>query len=174
MMHKNGEKAKLKILVVDDEYVSLVKLQSLLSSYGDCYAATHGNQAITMFKKAHKELKPYDLITMDINMPEIQGQDVIEKIRLWESVNRVSKRVKIIMVTAMKDVPSIHNAFNKGCEAYLVKPINKENISKALSKLSLFIQEQSKMQDSSQKAVNNTVRILLVEDKNDLLTNVRF
>lgn len=93
----------MRFLVVDDEFTSLILLKGILEKYGECEAATHGQQAFNMFQDAHQKKKPYHLITMDMMMPDIKGMEIVEKIRLWEKINEIKKdeKVKILMVTAL-------------------------------------------------------------------------
>ena len=129
----------MRILVVDDDYVSRTKLQALLAEYGACDAVANGEQAINMFQKAHEEAEPYNLITMDIEMPDMSGQQVVHEIRKWESDNKVkfSKEAKILMITIKNDVKDIMSSFNEGCEWYLTKPVTPENLREALTKVTL-------------------------------------
>ena len=80
----------MRVLVVDDDYVSRTKLKALLTSLGgDCDALPDGEMVIKMFEKAHEESVPYDLITMDVEMPGMSGQEVVQKIRESESSNGI-------------------------------------------------------------------------------------
>ncbi len=126
----------MRILIVDDEVVSLMKLKTLLASYGECDTAASGPQAMEMFKKSHEEHKPYSLVTMDINMPGINGRDVVALIREWEE-NRQLPKTKIVMVTVMGDVKSVVSSMKTGCDAYLVKPFTPESVAEVIGKLSV-------------------------------------
>jgi len=126
----------VRILVVDDEFVSLSKLTLLLSPYGECKAATSGEQALTMVKAAHEEGRPYRLITMDIDMPGMSGQEAvaaIRKLELARGIVTAADEVKILMVTAMTDGRNIMASFRTGCEGYITKPFTKESLGKALA-----------------------------------------
>ncbi len=128
----------MKILVVDDEFVSLQKLTMLLMFHGECDAATSGEQALEMFVKAHEANAPYDLITLDIDMPGMSGPESVSKIREYEEdqgVSSLQAAVKILMVTAMSDGKSVMSSFKEGCEGYLIKPFNKEKIEKCLAEI---------------------------------------
>ena len=129
----------MRILVVDDDYVSRTKLKSLLSAYGDCDAVPNGEIALQMFEKAFKESVPYNLITMDIEMPDLSGQEVVHSIRQWELENKVkpSQQVKILMITIKNDVNDIMSSFKEGCEWYLTKPVTPENLREALAKVTI-------------------------------------
>jgi two-component system chemotaxis response regulator CheY len=130
----------MKILVVDDEFVSLQKLSLLLKDRGQVDAATSGEQALEMFIKAEQDGAPYQLITLDYDMPGISGPETAEKIRNYEEENGISSlhaSVKILMVTAMSDGKSIMSSFKGGCEGYLKKPFNKDEIKSSLEKIGL-------------------------------------
>ena len=83
----------MRILIVDDDFVSRTKLEALLSEYGDCDAAEDGHQSLDMFEQAHGQSANYDLITMDIDMPGMSGHEVLSKIREWEEAHEVSTQV---------------------------------------------------------------------------------
>ncbi len=130
----------MRILVVDDDYVSRMKLKALFNNYGDCDAAPDGETAIRMFVKGHEEGVPYDLVTMDIDMPDMRGQDVVKKIRDWEAANMVhmaNHEAKILMVTVMNNIRDILSSFRKGCEWYLAKPVTPENVKEAMLQLEI-------------------------------------
>lgn len=125
----------MKILVVDDEFVSLQKLILLLKDVGDVDAATSGEQALEMFVQAEQNKSPYDLVTLDYDMPGINGPETAERIRKYEEENGIASlhsSAKILMVTAMNDGKSIMSSFKGGCEGYLKKPFNKAEIQKSL------------------------------------------
>jgi len=128
----------MRILVVDDEFVSLQKLSRLLKDRGEVDAATSGEQAVELFIKANEENEPYTLITLDFDMPGLSGAETAEQIRKYEEENGLSsleKAVKILMVTAMSDGKTIMSSFKGGCEGYLTKPFNKDEIEKSLESI---------------------------------------
>lgn len=128
----------MKILIADDDFVSRTKLEALLSAYGDCQTAKNGDEAIEMFEKAYKESAGYNLITMDIDMPGMNGHEVVNRIRQWEAQNdafRQNKEVKILMTTGMRSRTDLVASFREGCEGYLRKPVTPESIEQALAKI---------------------------------------
>jgi two-component system chemotaxis response regulator CheY len=133
------EVPSLRILIVDDEFVSRSTAQKIMSQYGECESATGGTEALEAFNFAHEEGNPYDLITMDISMPDMDGVEALKRIRAWEESQntQIGKGVKVIMVTASKTSNSVLSSFNEGCEAYIVKPFKKENLLAALKELGL-------------------------------------
>ena len=134
----------MKILIVDDDCVIQTKLQILLSEYGDCDTAENGDQALKMFREAYASDLPYDLISMDINMPGMNGHEVVVKIREYEDTNKDnSHRTKILMSTAMQSCTDIMSSFREGCEAYILKPVTPENLAEPLGKMEIAIPSPS-------------------------------
>jgi len=90
-------------------------LQRILSPLGECYIAVNGKEAIESFILAKKNKEPYDLICLDILMPEMDGQTVLQQIREMEERDDISgaNRVKIIMTTALDDSESIMRSIVK-------------------------------------------------------------
>ncbi len=71
----------MKMLIVEDEFLIRKIMQKILSHYGDCDIAVDGEEAVDAFRMAWEEKAPYDLICMDIMMPNINGQEALRKIR---------------------------------------------------------------------------------------------
>lgn len=130
----------MRVLIVDDDFISRRLMQKMLSEHGECDIAVDGAEAIKAFKLAWEEGRPYDLICMDIVMPNLDGQQALKSIRILEkdmSVDR-SREVKIIMTTSLGDPENVSDAiFRGGATAYLIKPISKPNLLSELRKLEL-------------------------------------
>jgi two-component system chemotaxis response regulator CheY len=131
----------MRILIVDDDYVSRAKLKTMLAPYGDCDVAPNGKIGFEMFQIAHKENLPYKLITMDIDMADNDGRAIVKQIREWEEKNDIvsnGEPVEIIMVTVMDQPKDIMKSFTAGCEAYLVKPFTTEKLEHTLKEMGLI------------------------------------
>jgi two-component system, chemotaxis family, chemotaxis protein CheY len=127
----------MKILVVDDEMVSREKMKMIMSHFGQCDAVENGAEAMEAFAKAWGSWTPYDLISLDVQMPQMDGIAVLGKIRGLELEKGVSDnhRVKIVMVTARSDKGTIVSCIQGGCNEYVVKPFDKATVAKKLAKL---------------------------------------
>lgn len=134
---------KMRVLIVEDELTSRIVLQGMLQDilpHANCYTAINGDEAIKIFSLTWEEKNPFDLICLDIKMPEMGGQDVLKEIRKLEAEKGIGglSGVKIIMITALGDHENIMKAFKEQCEAYLVKPIRKEELIKQIKSLGLL------------------------------------
>jgi putative nucleotidyltransferase with HDIG domain len=130
----------MKILAVDDELVSREKMKKIMDSFGECLAAENGKKAIEIFKSALDKQEPFDLITIDVSMPDLDGTEVLHTIRRIEKDFLIPKenRTKAIMVTSRSDKDTIMACVQAGCNDYIVKPFDKNVISQKLSGMGLL------------------------------------
>ena len=130
----------MKTLIVEDDMSSRFIMQAFLTRYGECFVAVNGREAVDAFRLARDEGKPYDLICMDIMMPEMDGQEALEQIRGLEESEDVpsSQSVRIFMTTALQDTKNVMTAFRSLCDAYLFKPIDQNKLLENLQKFELI------------------------------------
>lgn len=130
----------MKILIVEDDFVTRKILKNFLKDYGEVDIAVDGEEAIEAFNIAKENNENYDIIFLDILMPKIDGQEVLRNIRKIEESNEIygNKGVKIVMTTILDNSSTIIKAFRDQCEAYLIKPISQDEITKILIKLELI------------------------------------
>lgn len=129
----------MKILIIEDEFVSRTKLQKILSNLGDCHLAVNGKEAMEAFKLAHEEGEPYELITVDIKLPDMSGPEIVKQMRAWEKEARAAVKdgeAKILMVTALSG-KNVMESFKEGCEGYIVKPFDSRKIARELARLGI-------------------------------------
>ena len=129
----------MKTLIVEDDFTSRFLLQTFLAPYGECHAAVNGREGVDAFRWAKEAGLGFDLICMDIMMPEMDGQTALQQIRAWEESAGVmlGQEVKIIMVTAVPDMKVMAESFRLGCDAYLRKPVDTGELLRYLKSFSL-------------------------------------
>ena len=130
----------MKSLIVEDEFTTRLILQNILNEYGEVHIAANGREAAEAVHLALKEKIPYDLITLDVVMPEMNGQEALKSIRDLEGHFEIlpATGVKIIMTTALGDGKSIMAAFKEQCDGYLIKPVDKAKLVKYLQDFELI------------------------------------
>jgi len=122
----------MKILIVDDEKLATSRLTRLLNelNYEDVTAFNNPLEALEHLKKTK-----YDVVFLDIQMPEISG------IELANKIIQIEPNTFILFQTAFKEFAI--EAFAVGGIDYILKPTTKQNISNALEKVNKFIQKDS-------------------------------
>jgi len=143
------------ILAIDDEPKNLYLLGELLSEY-DLIACTTGEEALEVVKT-----EKVDLILLDIMMPQMDGYEVCQKLKLDEE----TKDIPVIFLTALSDKKNIEKGYALGGLDYIVKPFSPKElllkIEKQLNSLSETI-DLKKLVLKSHK-----MRLLLIEDNMD-------
>ncbi|ACN14478.1 two-component hybrid sensor protein [Desulforapulum autotrophicum HRM2] len=121
---------KIKILVAEDNLVNQKVFQMMLNRHGfSATIADNGTQLIQRLKQA-----PYDLILMDIQMPEMDGIQATRIIRNAESETRC-KQVAIIAMTAHATHEDEQRCLNAGMDAYLAKPVTDKELIAMIRKV---------------------------------------
>ena len=128
------DQKQIKVLVVDDNLPNRIFLCKCLEEYGTIEAADNGKAALQLFEQALNQDKPFDLICLDIMMPEMDGRMVLKHIRSAESERGINlkNRSKILMLSALDDRDTVIGSFEDQCDGYLVKPFNREEIEEYL------------------------------------------
>ncbi len=130
----------MRILIAEDDFVSRKFLSKFLSTFGECDITVDGMEAIEVFVTALDSKQYYDLVCLDIMMPEVDGVKALKTIRQLEEERNLPKsdRAKIIMTTALNDPVGIHKTYDLGSEAYAVKPIDTVKLVEVMTKLGLI------------------------------------
>jgi two-component system chemotaxis response regulator CheY len=130
----------MKILIVEDDLPSRLLLKKMLQPYGECDVTVNGREAVDAIRMARNFKEPYDLICLDIMMPEMDGRTALKIIRAEEESAGLlpSQSVKVIMTTALRDIENVASAYRELCDAYLVKPIDRDKLVGLLRELSLL------------------------------------
>lgn len=119
---------KKTILVVDDmSQIRNILSFSLRKEGYDVQVASNGREALKhVFGKT-----PPDLIILDIMMPNMNGYEVIQKIRASETL----KEIPIIFLTAKAQKKDVQDGLEVGCDDYVVKPFKMGDLRERISAL---------------------------------------
>jgi two-component system chemotaxis response regulator CheY len=133
----NGARDRLRILIVEDDLACRLLLQTFLARYGECHVAINGREAIETFRTAFARGNSYDLICMDIMMPELDGREAVRQIRALEADQGIRSPygATIFMTTTVQEIRDVFRCFRELCDAYLLKPID---LGQLLSKMKFF------------------------------------
>jgi two-component system chemotaxis response regulator CheY len=130
----------LRSLAVDDDATSRCLLQGLLEEYGPCDSAGDGLAAMRVFEQAIHDGWPYTLLCLDIQMPNLDGQGVLDQVRKTEFQRGIWGKagVKILMTTSLNDPKNILQSFRQQCDGYIVKPVGHEKLRNQIESLGLI------------------------------------
>jgi two-component system, chemotaxis family, chemotaxis protein CheY len=131
----------MKTLVVEDDFTSRVLLQELLKSYGPVHVAVNGKEALEAVRVSLEAGEPYNLICLDIQMPEMDGHSALKEIRVMEEAKgyTAGRRSRIFMTTALADKENIMEAIKGQCDYFLAKPIQKKTLLNELQRFKLLM-----------------------------------
>lgn len=141
-----SERGPMKVLIVDDDFYSRSMLHDMLRSIAQCDIAVNGEEAVFAFRRALEANESYDLICLDLVMPEMDGQEALQEIRAIEQEKDTHpvQETKVIVTTMLDDKKETHDAFFLGgATSYLVKPIEKEKLFGELKSLGLMAESQA-------------------------------
>jgi CheY-like chemotaxis protein len=131
----------LRILIADDDLLTLEILKLMFEVYGDVTAVTDGVEAIDTYEteasKYHRST-PYDFVCLDIHMPGRSGLEVLELIRNFEEDNHFTSIAKIAVVTSDRDPALLTLALCKLCDEYCTKPLSTADVKNLLESCELI------------------------------------
>lgn len=118
-----------KILVAEDNPINQRLATHILKNWGHSVVVTStGRQAVEAW-----ESEPFDLILMDIQMPDMDGLEATRVIRAKES--GTARHTPIVAMTAHVMSGDRENCLTAGMDEYLTKPIRREELREAIEKL---------------------------------------
>jgi two-component system, chemotaxis family, chemotaxis protein CheY len=130
----------MKSLIVEDDFTSRMLVQQILAPYGEAHVAVNGKEAVAAFRMALDSQSPYDLVCLDVMMPEMDGREALRALRAMEAEKGLAAgQACIIMTTAVGDMKNIAGAYHDLCDGYLVKPVDKARLLDQLKKLGLLV-----------------------------------
>ncbi len=127
----------MRILIAEDDFASRKFMLKFLTKYAEVDVTVDGQEAVGAFEIALEDGEPYDLVCLDVMMPNMDGLEALEAIRQLEGSFPNTKRARVIMTTALNEVNQVDKAFQLGCEGYAVKPINTEKFLMIMDKMGL-------------------------------------
>lgn len=123
MFYLHPKRIIMRILIVDDETKICKILKSMLSELGHTVVAVeHGSYALNLLRA-----DLFDVIILDILMDEMNGVDVVKKIK------EMGIKVKIIVLTSIDDEGIKKYITELGINQYIIKPYNLETVKDTIN-----------------------------------------
>lgn len=129
----------IKILIAEDDFFSRKLLCKILAALGEVDIAVSGKEALAAVQMALDEHEPYQLICLDVMMPQVDGLKALQGIRQLEGQAGVKEenQAKVVITTASSDRKKVLAAAKAGCDAYLIKPLTKLRLFEELGRLGI-------------------------------------
>jgi len=131
----------MKCLIVEDNEFAREGLKFFLADHAEIETAADGREGVELFRRALAEGKSFDLVLLDIIMPEMDGQQALKLIRQAEKepAPAPERKAVIIMTTALNSPENMEEALWDGdCTDYLVKPIVRADLLAMLRRYRLL------------------------------------
>lgn len=136
----DDNKGKIRALCIEDDTICQKRLDMIMRDFCRCDFADNGKLGFEKFKQALESGRPYELITLDIQMPEWDGHQTLKHIREYETQKGILglDGIKVIMLTSQGTPEHIFSSFREGCEAYVFKSFMGEKLLDEMTKLNLL------------------------------------
>jgi CheY-like chemotaxis protein len=133
VMEAPGEgRRRLRVLVAEDNIVNQLLMRRLIEKIGDeVLVAGNGREAVAMLKA-----QPFDVVFMDVQMPELDGVAATAEIRRREAMTR-GAGVPIIALTASAMKADRERCLDGGMDGYMTKPLNIREVAALLDRLAM-------------------------------------
>ena len=123
----------LRVLVAEDNRINVMLANSLLTKMGHRVdTVANGREALEALSRA-----PYDIVLMDVHMPEMDGLEATKRIRLAEAAGRRRGRLPIVALTASALEGDKQICIEAGMDDFLPKPLDPEQLRSVLARYSI-------------------------------------
>lgn len=149
------------ILIVDDAEMNRMMLSDMLGEQYDYVEAADGREALRILEKN----VAIDLMLLDINMPEMNGFEVLEEMNRYHWI----QEIPVIMITAEESVESIEHAYSLGVTDYIPRPFNLYIVRRRVENtLNLYVNQKRLMRlvsdQIAEKEENNTLMVSILSN----------
>ena len=115
----------MKILLVEDDIMLNEMITEYITSTGHAIKSVKtGNESLEILDK-----EKFDLLILDINLPDINGFSILEK------MHEQKRMIPTIYISALIDIEDISRAFDLGCFDYLKKPFHLKELTLRINKI---------------------------------------
>jgi DNA-binding NtrC family response regulator len=155
----------IKLLLVDDEEEFLMSSSQALSRRGfEVDIALNGVTALEMIEQSN-----YDLVVLDVKMPDIDG------IEVFRQINKKIPDLPVILLTGHSSFQDAFQTSKNGIADYISKPVDMEELAErireAVNKAKSYVEKND--QDPDLLEFDEIIRIMLIDDEVDFLDSMK-
>jgi len=134
-----SDKKEIKIIMIEDDQGHAGLIKENLRDAGITNDIIHfddGQEAVDAILANKDEILPaYAVILLDLNLPGLDGYQILEKLRL----NEKTKRTPVCMLTTTEDEREVERCYSLGCNVYVKKPVEYNEFQDAMKKLGIML-----------------------------------
>ena len=133
-----SRRTRLRFLVIEDDPTVAGLLGYILRQHGDCELRETGESGTAAFREAWERDAPFDLIILDLFLPDLHGDAILKEIRAFESERGLldaRSRSIVLINTASTDLNQMRQSLEQEPDGYLIKPIRVELIVDKVAEL---------------------------------------
>lgn len=129
----------MRVLIAEDDFASRKYISQFMKKFGDVDITVDGAEAVDAFLMAVEDKEYYDLVCLDIMMPNMNGVEALQAMRAIEAEYRLEKAdiCKIIMMSALNETEYVQRASKLGCNGYANKPVSLDKLMEVMKKMKL-------------------------------------
>ena len=159
-----GHTARLKILVAEDNPINQELTTAMVDKGGhESSLARDGQEAVEAVLQAEREGKPYDMVLMDMQMPNLDGLQATRAIR---AAGIGKEALAIIAVTANAYSDDVQKCVDAGMQAHLAKPLRMKSLCSAIGTWSSRLVTEDQPSDEPFEEETNPRLRAMFEDRN--------
>lgn len=133
-----SDKREITILLAEDDpgHARLIQKNLRRGNIMNPVVTVGDGQAALDYLYGHLgDHQPLMLVLLDLNMPVLDGYQVLERMKADER----TRRIPVIVLTTTSDPREVDRCYDLGCNVYVTKPVDYEQFSEAIRKLGLFL-----------------------------------
>jgi two-component system chemotaxis response regulator CheY len=128
----------MRVLTIEDDPTAQMVLKNILCKFADVTESANGEEGLQTFCAALKDGNGFDLVCLDIGLPDVQGNDLLRMLRKTEAENPAKPSVVLVM-TASHEIQIVQKMITLGADGYFVKPVNRVKLVVRLRELGFAV-----------------------------------
>lgn len=119
----------------DDGHARLIKKNLRRANINNALERFKNGRVFLEYLESDKARGRHHLVLLDLNMPELDGYEVLKRMKVDERF----KRIPVIILTTTDDPREIERCYEAGCNVYITKPVEYTKFSDAIRELGLLL-----------------------------------
>ena len=125
----------MKIMILDDVRLNILRLKEVVQTFGQVDGYQEIQPGLDALESAYLGGEPYDLLLLDITMPEMSGLDVLKRVTRMALTYRSERKTKVVMVTSHGERDIVMQAAQLGAVGYILRPFQPDRIRQEIQRL---------------------------------------